>query len=74
MVFQGEQCNQNGQWELGSSLSSTDTSLREDRTAVIYNFQMVENAAKLLGIAPEVGSSIDFYSAFVLYRIRGIGD
>jgi hypothetical protein len=65
MISQGEQSDQNGQWELQSSLSS-DTGLCEDRTAVIHNFQMVENAAKLLGIAPEVSSSIGFFSSLSL--------
>jgi len=56
IFLQGKKSNQNGQWELRSSLNN-EISICKDRAAVVHNFQMVENAAKLLGIAPEVGSS-----------------
>lgn len=68
-LLQGDQSNQNGQWKLRSALRS-DTGLCEDRIAVTHNFRMVENAAKLLGIAPEVGSSIGIFTLFY----RGSGD
>ncbi|KAG0624633.1 hypothetical protein M758_3G262500 [Ceratodon purpureus] len=51
--LQEERTNQNDPWDLRSAPGS-DTGLCEDRPAVIHNFQMVENAAKLLGIGPEV--------------------
>lgn len=37
-----------------------------DREATIHNFRMVEEAAKMLGIAPEVSLwSIDFFNVLV---------
>lgn len=64
MLLQGEKSNQIGQWELRSSLNN-DISMCKDRAAVVHNFQMVENAAKLLGIAPEVCLSNIFLSACI---------
>lgn len=55
MLSQGEKNNQYEQWEPQSSLNN-EVGMCKDRAAVVHNFKMVENAAKLLGIAPEVGS------------------
>lgn len=53
LILQGDQSYQIGHSEPQNFLRCENGSSR-DRSAIVHNFQMVENAAELLGIAPEV--------------------